>query len=363
MTIESIPWWYRKRLAMRVTRQFRVTLDVEPIEFDSDRLSNAEIIVKEKYQGRNLQGFYIQEVLKIERLSRTRITNTGDAVAYGTVDVQFLANCHRYYQSDPIPGMKITGGGGGEILTGTPVKTVDLPPIALTILDPKDTFAVGKIIPVELQHVSHAPMQKEASGIAKFLTCREEEVIWKVSSALTSRLDGLQQIVERVRAAVGARKEVQEGGGIQATAREFFQNRMNTFKSPRELDAAYKPRVFGNDGDGPDKIAADLKEWISSMVPGTLWSRPLEMGYDWLGVCQIVPPEKAEDLVRRSGDGAKNPPLNIVEATPEIIFSTIMHQALRSLELLNQMHKVYHDEALLRAHKNVILLMTRHQIA
>lgn len=347
---------------MRVDRQFRVTLDVEPIEFDSDRLSNAEIIVKEKYQGRNLQGFFIQEVLKIEKLSRTRITNTGDAVAFGTVDVQFLARCHRYYQSDPIPGMKITGGGGGEILTGTPVKTVDLPPIALTILDPRDTFAVGKIIPAELQHVTHAPMQKEASGIAKFLTCQEEEVIWKVSSSLTSRLDGLRQIVERIVEAVAVRKEIQESGGIQATAREFFQNRLNTFKTPRELDAAYTPREFGSDGDGADKITADLKEWISSMVPGTLWARPLEKGYDWLGVCQIVPPEKAEELVSRSAQD-KNPPLSIVEATPEVIFSTIVHQALRSLELLNQMHKVYHDEALLRAHKNVILLMTRHQIA
>jgi len=331
---------------MRISRRFLQTLNVhDPIAFDTDRTSNAKLQLKDQYEGKCFEGYFVEEILAVERLSRTKINRVGD-ISQGTVEAQFVALCFRYHAGDAIAGMEILNKSA--ILTGRPAaKLVGVPgqgvaPAALSINEGNETLGVGQFVPVEVVSVQHSAGQSQAAIIVRPLECRKKEYVWKVSQPADAAFR------EKIAPTLGDfLKLLEERGAIladakQTSVRQFFSKQLSSYRHEVPLPPSFEPV----DLNTKDLILA----WAASLKPDTLWTRPLERDYDWVGVCQVV------------GDADPNRYIHVC-ASPEIICSVILNALSSAVKVLSDLPKVYHTEALAISHTNVFMAMRKAQIS
>lgn len=327
----------------RTRRQYVVTLDVDPISFDSDRESLALLLLRDRYNGRCFKGYFILQVERVSRLSRTRCNRLGD-VDRGTVEVEFEALCSRYYPGDVVAGVAVLGCGG--ILTGAPDPKLGFPPVAVTLIEPNETIAEGQVVPVEIISADHGPMQPLVSAAARLLTCRLEAPVFRVVGKAPppeKLAEVASDLLLEFAAALAARDALLAGPG--ARPRSFFALRLATFRGgdeDRALPPGFAPRpLLGRD---------DALEWARALAPGSLWTRPLERAYDWAGVCSVDP-------------AAPLPPrYKVVDVTPEAAFALVLNAAANAVAALNDFVKVYHTEELIKAHVHLFRIMSRAQV-
>lgn len=329
---------------MRVRKRFVKTLNVDPIPFDTDRVTNAKIQLKDQYERRCFGGFYIEEIETIERLSRTAINRVGD-ISQGNVEVQFVARCFRFNVGDPIAGMEILNRSA--LLTGSPTQCLlsgdrpSLAPIALSIDGGNETLGERQLVPVRILTVTHTPMQAQATALVEPLTCRPREYIWEVSQAAGEAMSqNTEVLIEDYLDALEGKKRAlsaPEGGKV----RSFFAKQLATYSGGKKVPPpkAFTPR--------PIQTRDEIVAWIAEMKPGSAWTRPLEEEYDWPGVCQVTadPPG----------------PYTRVAASPEVICASILNALAGATRVLTDLPRVYHTEEMLKSHVNVFLSMRRAQ--
>jgi hypothetical protein len=327
---------------MHLRVRFVKTLNVDPITFDTDRVSNAKIHLKDQYEQKCFGGYFIEDVETIERLSHTAINRVGD-ISFGYVEVQFVALCFRYNVGDPIAGMEILNRSA--ILTGRPAAQLlpSIAPAAFSIDGGNESLGERQFVPVEILTVTHTPMQPQATALVRPLTCRLQEYVWEVSQPTSAAFaKDIEVVIDDLLVALADKARVLADDG--KTTRAFFTKQLATFRGGKEipLPAHFTPFPLTTS----DEIAA----WVAAMKPGTAWTRPLENEYDWAGVCQV-------------SEGAVHSAYRRVAASPEVICSSIINSLAGATRVLSDLPRVYHTQALLESHVNIFMLMRRAQIA
>jgi hypothetical protein len=349
---------------MRIENRFSVTLNVHPIEFDSDAERNALLLVKETYEKRCYQGFYIREVLRVERISRTRINRVGK-IGDGVVDVIFLADCQRLHVNDMVAGMEVVSSS--HTIVGKPAKGTSVQPVAMTLLNPNAIIAKGQIIPVRVIEAENTAMQEQASAAVELLTCRTTETIWRVAGTTLPTGSAFEHVWRDFAAAVREAGRIAGDESANAT-RGLFRNLLASFPKGGLplLDGFEKTVEIEASDEVLQKGAADLeaaiaesreryKEWVRSMVAGSTWTRPLELPFDWAGVCAV-----RESSLKAAVESKR---YKVVNAQAGEIAIHLLCNITDAVRLLNETTQVYNTPALLESHLTIFRLMRASQHA
>lgn len=292
---------------MRSVSHFDVTVDVaNPTDFCSDKKRNALRAVREIYEGRCFMGKFIVRVLDVVAMSACRLGNVGNLGA-GTVDVRFRALWARRGKGALLPMVRVANIGeivigrhetaalddgadgaadgapdsvadGASLMAGEMSLAGD-EPMSVSFLNPSELFAVGQLVPARVHDVQYTPMGRP-TATATLLTCRDEAPVWRVA--------GRGEVPESLAVKLEAALALYHGAAqraAQADNGQVLQNFFTSLLSPYRGGEA--PLPAGLEPVGVDAARA-VRELRAAMAPGTLWTRPLEKPFGWVGACRVA---------------------------------------------------------------------------
>ena len=319
---------------MRFLQSFDVTLNIQdPVQFETSRQEHTLLQLRDTFQGRCYKGVFILEVQACTRISRCLLNPVG-TIGTGAVNATFTALCARYHVGDALPAMKVLQRG--KILTGVSSVTpgVDQPEITLTITPSHETISEGQLVPVRLTHIRYPPTQVSPVAAAQILTCRTECTYWEVTDDDNGEAQGLATALLPELEEALARK-----GRLSPNLRKvrsFFEKLLLTFKDPKDVPGGWVK----------SELTAEprVSEWVSALKPGTVWVQPLEMPYDWAGVCRVP----AGQLPA----GVKALPVSA-----KVVVNNVLNAVTNTTQVLNGFATLFEEEARIRSHMNIWKIM------
>jgi hypothetical protein len=228
----------------------------DPIDFCTQYAENALRETKATYEKKCFQGFYIEEVMSIVRLS-TCAANPYRG-GWATYDVEFQARVRTY---DVVVKLRIVERG--DALIGK--STSD--PIVGNIQNPPEAIAVDDKVPVRLDIVKYPPMQDTVVAISSLFTCRRERICYRFTGHMPKVPPGHAHIVQYyMHVKAHLLESISQVAKSVPAEYLFFKQLFYSFAAPKALPGWATRRQ-------------DLFEPLE-MSPGECIVRPLELETD-----------------------------------------------------------------------------------
>jgi len=355
-----------------IERVFETTLDVQdPVGFCADREGEALMRTRENMEGKCFKGFYVDEVLCLERLSEVRLLGPGGHGA-GYVDVAFRARATRFFPGYPVVGV--------HNVRPVPlcVGEAKNPPIMVAFRNEGGSALVGadQTVPAQIVEVKYAPAQARPCAMADLLHCQQTRRRWLVQGSTTVQdTEQLRSAVEAVRVELDRRATLRTqdtlatddrqgtlGGkpqsGRGADAVDFFEKLLATFPAA----PGDKPVTGAGGWEGPPvpplpaRLAAGTAHALLRLAaePRDLtgyWEHPMEY------------PRSCPVLVHKPLDAPADPADPPAAPTaPRAFLTDALFTTAAWLRAATDLPLCYPTEADLNRHKHIWEFMRRKQL-